>query len=339
MRLALDALGGDHGPRETVVGAYNYLKDNSGDTVLLVGDQDLIKEELSKIPAIYHSRLPISHAPENILMSESPMEAIKKKKNSSMMVGLQAHKDGEADGFVSAGSTGAQMAASLFILGRIPGVKRPAIGTFLPSQNGDVFLIDAGANADCKPMHLLQFAIMGNIFVSDVFARKSVKVGLLSIGEEPSKGNEMTIAAHQLLKEHLPNFYGNVEGGDILNCTTDVVVCDGFVGNIALKMVESVMTVITGSLKEHTSGNVSRRIGALLMKPAFKAMNAGFNYEEYGGVPLLGVDGISIICHGKSSALAIKNALKVAKNMKEKEVNLHIKNQLKAESGLDAETS
>lgn len=339
MRLALDALGGDHGTGVTVVGAYNYVKDKPTDTVLLVGDQSLIKEELDKIPAKYHNRLPIIHAPENILMSESPLEAIKKKKNSSMMIGLQLHKDGEADGFVSAGSTGAQMAASLFVLGRIDGVKRPAIGTFLPSQNGKVFILDAGANADCKPMHLLQFAIMGKIFVSDVFARESVTIGLLSIGEEPSKGNEMTIAVHKLLKEHLPNFYGNVEGGDILNCTTDVVVCDGFVGNIAIKMVESVMTVITGSLQEHVTGNIIRSLGALLMKPAFKAMKAGFNYEEYGGVPLLGVNGVSIICHGKSSALAITNALRVARNMKEKEVNLHIKNQLNAARNLDAKAS
>lgn len=339
MRLALDSLGGDHGPQETVVGAFNYIKDNSTDTVLLVGDQDLIKEELNKIPAEHHSRLPIIHAPENISMSESPMEAIRKKKNSSMVVGLQLQKDGAADGFVSAGSTGAQMAGSLLILGRIPGVKRPAIGAFLPAKNGAVFLIDAGANADSKPAHLLQFAIMGDIFVSDVFAKKSLKIGLLSIGEEPSKGNEVTVAAHKMLKDNLPNFYGNVEGDDILHNTTDIVVCDGFTGNIALKMVESVMTVITESLHEHVSGNISRSLGALLMKPAFNALKDSFNYEEYGGVPLLGVNGISIICHGKSSALAIRNALRVARNMKEKEVNLHIKNQLQAEKELDTKAS
>ena len=339
MRLALDVLGGDHGPLITVEGAYHFLQDHPDDTVILVGCRDKIKEELQKIPADFHPRLPIVHAQENITMSESPTDAVKQKKNSSMVVGLQLQKDGEVDGFVSAGNTGAQMAGSLLILGRLSGVKRPAIGVFLPSEKGMVYLLDAGANVDSKPLHLLQFAIMGNIFVSQIFDKKSSLIGLLSNGEEASKGNENTIATHKLLKEHLPNFYGNIEGGDIFKGKTDIIVCDGFVGNIMLKMVESVMGVILHQVRKNIGKNLVKNFGAMLVKPAFSALKQSFNYEEYGGVPLLGVNGISIICHGKSSSLAIKNALRVAREMKEKEVNSHIQKQLKLEGAINAKAS
>ncbi|KAA3617845.1 MAG: phosphate acyltransferase PlsX [Calditrichaeota bacterium] len=339
MRLALDALGGDHGPHITVEGAYHFLHDNPEDTVLLVGCRDKIREELKKVPTEYHSRMPIVHAPENITMSESPTDAVKRKKNSSMVVGLNLQKDGEVEGFVSAGSTGAQMAGSLLILGRLSGVKRPAIGVFLPSESGMVYLLDAGANVDSKPVHLLQFAIMGNIFVSQIFDKETSTVGLLSNGEESSKGSENTIASHKLLKEHLPNFYGNIEGGDIFKGKTDIIVCDGFIGNIMLKMVESVMGVILHQIRRNIGKNLVKNFGAMLVKPAFSALKQSFNYEEYGGVPLLGVNGISIICHGKSSSIAIKNALRVAKEMKEKEVNSHIQKQLKLEEAINAKAS
>ncbi|MCB0281115.1 MAG: phosphate acyltransferase PlsX [Calditrichae bacterium] len=339
MRIALDALGGDHGPHVTVEGAYQYLQLHPEDTVILVGCRDKIKEELKKIPQSFHDNLPIVHAPENILMSESPTEAIKKKKNSSMIVGLQLNKDGEANGFVSAGSTGAQMAGSLLVLGRISGVKRPAIGVFLPSERGMVFLIDAGANVDSKPVHLLQFAIMSNIFVSQVFERDSLKIGLLSNGEESSKGNETTISTNKLLQEKLPNFYGNIEGSDIFSGKTDIIVCDGFVGNIMLKMVESVMGVILSKIRRNIGKNLAKNFGAMLVKPAFHALKESFNYEQYGGVPLLGVNGISIICHGKSSAIAIKNALRVARDMNDKDVNRHIEKKLKIEEIADVEAS
>jgi phosphate acyltransferase len=339
LQLALDALGGDHGPHITVQGAYHFLQDNPSDTVLLVGGREEIKEELKKIPTEFHSRLPIVHAPENISMSESPTDAVKRKKNSSMVVGLKLHKDGAVDGFVSAGSTGAQMAGSLLILGRLSGVKRPAIGVFLPSEQGMVYLLDAGANVDSKPLHILQFAIMGTIFVSQIFNNDSCTVGLLSNGEEASKGNENTVATHKILKEHLPGFYGNIEGGDIFKGKTDIIVCDGFIGNIMLKMVESVMGVILHQIRKNIGKNLVKNFGAMLVKPAFSALKQSFNYEEYGGVPLLGVNGISIICHGKSSALAIKNALRVAKEMKEKEVNSHIQKQLKLEETINAKAS
>ncbi len=341
MRIALDALGGDHGPSVTVHGAYLYLQNNPDDSVVLVGARDQIEEELEKIPSSYHSRLPICHAPENIDMHESPTEALRKKKNSSMVQGLTLHKNGEVDAFVSAGSTGAQMAASLLVLGRISSVKRPAIGAFLPSEKGLVFVIDVGANVDSKPVHLFQFATMANIFVSYAFKTDEVgqhthKVGLLSIGEEDSKGNEVTVATNKLLKEKLPNFHGNVEGGDIFRGTVDIIVCDGFVGNILLKMAESVMSVLLNGVKKNIGKNLIKNFGAILVKPAITALKQNFSYEEYGGVPLLGVNGISIICHGKSSSLALKNALRVARNMYDKKINDQIEEKLKTEEELNA---
>ncbi len=332
MRIALDVMGGDHGPQATVEGAYLYLRQApKEDKVVLVGDRDIIRERLKHIPPKYYERLTIVHAPDNIGMNEAPLEALRKKTNSSMVVGLNLHADREVDAFVSAGHTGAQMAGSLFSLKRIPGVKRPAIGSFLPSERGLIFMIDVGANVDCKPIHLLQFAQMGDIFVSEVFNQKDLKVGLLSIGEEEKKGNELTLAAHRLLKEHLPNFYGNIEGRDILKGTTDIVVCDGFVGNVLLKMAESVMGVITKAIRHNIGSNLLTNLGAFLVKPAFTALKRSYDYEEYGGVPLLGVNGISIICHGNSSAKAIKNALKVAKDMKRHNVNHLIEEKLNIE--------
>jgi len=329
MRIALDVMGGDHGPRATVEGAYLYLKESvSDDHVILVGDTDAIQEHMKRLPPKCCERLSIVHAPENIEMNESPTEAFKKKKNSSMAVGLQLHKEGSADAFVSAGNTGAQMAGSLLTLQRIPGVKRPAIGSFLPSEKGMVFMIDVGANVDCKSIHLLQFALMGNIFVSEVFNQANITTGLLSNGEEERKGNEVTLATHQLLKENLSNFYGNIEGRDILKGTTNIIVCDGFVGNALLKMAESVMGVISKAIRRSIGNNLFTNLGALLIKPAFTELKRHYDYQEYGGVPLLGVNGISIICHGNSTSKAIKNAIKVAKNMGEKNVNKLIAERL-----------
>ena len=207
-------------------------------------------------------------------------------------------------------------------------MKRPAIGSFLPGEHGVVLVIDVGANVDAKPVHLLQFAEMGEIFIHQVFGKDDVKIGLLSIGEEEKKGNELTLAAHKLLKEKLPNFHGNIEGRDILTNKTDIVVCDGFVGNVVLKMAESVASVLMKMIKEHIGSHVLTNIGGLLVKPAFKELNKSFNYEEYGGVPLLGVNGISIICHGNSTARAIYNALKVAKGMDSHDVNQRIGQRL-----------
>jgi glycerol-3-phosphate acyltransferase PlsX len=329
MRIALDVMGGDYGPTATVEGAYLYLKEfTSSDEIVLVGDENSIYTELSKVPLKFHKRLLVVHAPDNISMNEPPTEAIKKKTNSSMVVGLNLHKDKKVDAFVSAGHTGAQMAGSLFALKRIPGVKRPGIGSFLPSEKGMVFVIDVGANVDSRPEHLLQFAVMGNIFVSKVFDENKLSIGLLSIGEEEKKGNELTIAAHKLLRTELTNFYGNIEGRDILKGKTDIVVCDGFTGNVLLKMAESVMGVISKGLKKSIGKNPFTNLGALLVRPAFSQLKRSYDYEEYGGVPLLGVNGVSIICHGSSTSKAIKNALRVANNMVVKNVNKLINERL-----------
>jgi glycerol-3-phosphate acyltransferase PlsX len=331
LRIALDVLGGDHGPPVTVEGAYSFIENNPSDTLVLVGDKGYIEDQLSKYPSQIYEHIDIVHAPDNIEMNDSPTEAIRKKKNSSMVVGLELHKAGEVAAFVSAGSTGAQMAGSLMSLKRIPGVKRPGIGAFLPSEKGLVFLIDVGANVDCRPINILQFALMGDIFVSDVFNASNPKVGLLNIGEEENKGNDLTSHSFELLSSQLPNFYGNVEGNDILRGKTDIIVCDGFVGNTLLKMAESVMGVLSKSIKRSIGNNLLTNIGALLVRPAFSELKRVYSYEESGGVPLLGINGISIICHGKSSAKAIKNALQVAKDMKSKKVNQHIANRIKVE--------
>jgi glycerol-3-phosphate acyltransferase PlsX len=330
MRIALDAMGGDFAPQATVEGAYLYQKEtNYRDEVILIGDEKLIQAQGTKIGDFNENKISCLHADEVIGMNESPTEALKSKKKSSISIGLDLHKKGEVDAFVGAGNTGAQMAASLLNLGRISGVNRPAIGSFIPSEKGLVFLIDVGANSDCKPINLVQFGIMGGIFVDHIYDGTNPTIGLLSIGEEEKKGNELTQAAHQLMKNNLRGFVGNIEGRDILKGKVDIVVCDGFVGNIILKFAESVMGVLTKSFRRNIGSNLFTNLGALLVKPAFSELRRNYDYEEYGGVPLLGVNGISIICHGGSSAKAIKNAMSVAERMSAKKVNKHISETLK----------
>jgi glycerol-3-phosphate acyltransferase PlsX len=334
MRIALDAMGGDHAPQATVEGAYLYQKaTRSQNELILVGQQDAVTAELNKHRDWKDYNIRVVHASEAIGMHESPTDAIKQKKDSSMVVGLNLHKAGEVEAFVSAGNTGAQMAASLLSLGRIPGVNRPAIGAFLPSEKGMVFILDIGANVDSKPINLFQNGVMGSIFVDHVFPVKDMKIGLLNIGAEEKKGNEATQAAYGLMKEGLRGFHGNVEGRDILKSDVHVLVCDGFVGNIVIKFAESVMGVVAKSFKRNLGSNLFTNIGALLVKPAFSEMRRSLDYEEYGGVPLLGVNGISIICHGSSNGKAIKNALRVAEQMSEKKVNQHIAETFKNRGG------
>jgi glycerol-3-phosphate acyltransferase PlsX len=330
MRIALDAMGGDFAPQATVEGAYLYQKETKyRNDIILVGDEKLLQSECAKNGNQSDYKMSIIHADEVISMNESPTEALKTKKNSSISIGLALHKKGEVDAFVSAGNTGAQMAGSLLNLGRISGVHRPAIGSFIPSEKGLVFLIDVGANSDCKPINLVQFGIMGGIFVDHIYGGSNPTIGLLNIGEEEKKGNELTQATYQLMKGNLRGFTGNVEGRDILKGKTDIVVCDGFIGNIILKFAESVMGVLTKSFRRNLGSNLFTNLGALLVKPAFSELRRNYDYEEYGGVPLLGVNGISIICHGSSSAKAIKNALSVAERMSVKKVNDHISETLK----------
>ncbi len=325
MRIALDAMGGDLAPQATVEGAYLYQKETGArNELVLVGQQAQIEAEAAKYTSWEKLNISIVHAEESIGMNESPTDALKRKKNSSMLVGIQLHKEQKVDAFVSAGNTGAQMAASLLNLGRIKGVNRPAIGSFIPSEKGMVFLIDVGANADCKPINLLQFGIMGSIFVNQIYGKQDSTVGLLNIGEEEKKGNEVTQVAHQQMKKECRGFAGNIEGRDILKGKVDIVVCDGFVGNIILKFAESVMSVLSKNFKRNLGSNLFINLGAFLVKPAFSEMRRSYDYQEYGGVPLLGVNGISIICHGSSTGKAIMNAIHVADLMGSKKVNDHI---------------
>jgi glycerol-3-phosphate acyltransferase PlsX len=330
MRIALDAMGGDYAPQAPVEGAYLYQKETAArNELVLIGSKERIEQEFAQHHDWQDLKIKIVHAAEEISMNESPTEALKTKKNASMLVGIDQHKRGEVEAFVSAGNTGAQMAASLLYLGRIEGVQRPAIGSFIPSETGVVFLIDVGANADCKPVNLMQFGVMAGIYVDHLYSNANLRIGLLNIGEEEKKGNELYQAAHQLMKQNLRGFCGNVEGKDILKGKVDIVVCDGFVGNIVLKFAESVMGVLTKGFKRVLGSNLFINLGALLVKPAFLELRRNYDYQEYGGVPLLGVNGISVICHGRSTSKAIKNAIAVAERMSLKKVNEHIADTFK----------
>ena len=334
IRIAIDAMGGDNAPFSIVAGAvmgYRVLQPNI--KLILVGNADCIHRELEGLKA---EKLPIEviDASEIIDMSDSPIEAVRQKKDSSINVGLMLQKQGKADAFISAGNTGAVMTASLLTLGRLKGVSRPAIAALFPSEEGVSLVLDVGANSDCKAHHLYQFGIMGDLYSKFILKVKNPKVGLLSIGEEQSKGNELTIASHKMLDNSGLNFCGNVEGRDILKGTADVVVCDGFVGNIVLKFAESTASFMTNRIKQKIRGNLFANIGALLMKPAFRSFKQSLDSAEYGGAPLLGINGVCIICHGNSSPKAIKNAILVAVDMVRKQVNSLIQKKIEANGSI-----
>ncbi len=307
MKIALDAMGGDFAPGVPIEGALAAL-DEYGDSlsIALVGPQEIIRRELAG-----HGREPDGHiqivdAPEVISMSDKAGRAVREKRNSSLMRAIELHKSGHADAVISAGHTGAQMAASYMVLGLIEGVRRPTIGSLLPVANGRFCtLVDVGANTDCKPINLLQFAIMGSVFMEIVSGKRNPSVALLSIGEEKTKGNELVLATHYLLEESGLNFVGNVEGSDIFAGKADVIVCDGFVGNIILKFAESVGSLLLGRLMSLGGASESFMDG-------LRQVRKEFDYAEIGGVPLLGVNGISMICHGRSTAKAIKSAIREA---------------------------
>jgi len=328
MYIALDAMGGDNAPHTIVEGTILAAKRKENTSqFILVGNEKTINQELAK-HNVKGLSISIVHASEAIDMNESPAQALRKKKDSSISVATKLQKEGKVDALVSAGNTGAVMASCLLGLGRLKGVLRPAIATFVPTEKGVCILLDVGANVNSRPTNLLQFAVMGSIYAQYVFDRENPKVGLLSVGEESSKGDELTVAVHQLLSTSSLNFIGNLEGRDILKGKADVVVCDGFVGNVILKFAESVLDMLTVSIKEYVYTNLRSRIGAFLLKPAMKEFGKKMNYEEYGGAPLLGIDGVCIVCHGRSSAKAIMNAIRVAERFIERKVNDHIKEQL-----------
>jgi phosphate acyltransferase len=288
-----------------VEGAVQALRELPGDfELVLVGEREVIEAELGR-HAYDAARLSVVHAPDRIEPGEPAVTAARRKPSSSIVVGLKLQKNGEADAFVSAGSTGAVMAASLFLFRALPGVDRPAVGTILPTTVQPCLLIDAGANVDCKPSHLMQFARLGSIYVEDVWQRPNPRVGLLNIGEEPEKGNELTVEVHRLLSASDLNFVGNIEGRDVIRGTCDVLVTDGFAGNVLLKFYESIMAFMHGMLTTELAQNPA---ASLDMERLF----AGFDYTEYGGAPLLGVNGITIICHGGSPPRAVCNAIRVA---------------------------
>jgi len=334
MRIAVDAMGGDYAPWATVGGAVEAARISKGRyEIVLVGDEDKIRSQLVNYRRTKSLRISIYHASEKIEMGEAPTSGLTKKKDSSISVAVRLQKEGLVDAVVSAGNTGAVMASSTLTLGKIKGINRPAIGSFIPNEKGICFLIDVGANIDCKPINLLQFGIMGSIYVSHITNCKNPKVGLLSVGEEETKGNELTVQAHTLLKQSPINFVGNVEGRDILKGTTEVVVCDGFVGNIILKFTESIDGVYSTNLKRKIGKKIFANLGAFILRPTLDGLRRIFDYEEYGGVPLLGINGVSIICHGGSSPKAIRNAILEAEKMVREGVNQHIAEEIKKIGG------
>ncbi len=309
MKIAVDAMGGDFAPREIVKGALNAALE-LGLGIILVGDEELLRAELYDCDT--SGLVSIVHAPEVIDMKEHPAVAVRRKKGSSIVRAAQLVKEGSAAAMVSAGSTGAVMASALLGLGRIKGVDRPAIAGVLPNEKGLTVLLDAGANVDCKPQHLLQFGIMGYLYAKKILGIANPRVGLLSNGEEETKGNEVTQAAYPMLLNAGINFIGNVEGRDIFCGTVDVVVCDGFIGNIVLKTGEGLAGALLKMMKEEVTKSWLAKMGTVMAEPALKGLQRRIDYSEYGGAPLLGANGVFIICHGRSTAKAIKNAINVA---------------------------
>ena len=329
IRIGVDAMGGDYAPRAVVEGSVlAALESEDKYRIVLVGDERRIKEEFryieTKIPDIE-----IVNTSEVIEMNESPVESLKKKKDSSIVVLTKLLGKGELDGIVSAGNTGAFMASTLLNVGKIEGVNRPTIGTYMPGEKNISFILDVGANSNCKPSHLLQFGIMGSLFASTMLQREDPKVGLLSIGEESSKGNELTVESHKLFENSCLNFIGNIEGGDIFKNKADVIVCDGFVGNIILKFTESIIHMVKEKLKVIMGPDLLTQLGILLIKPALQKIGYLYDYQEYGGVPLLGVKGTTIIGHGGSSSKAIKNAILESYKMIRENINEKIEKKLR----------
>jgi glycerol-3-phosphate acyltransferase PlsX len=311
MRIVLDAMGSDRHPQPDVDGAVQAAREFGVD-IVLVGQRGLIEAELAKYDV---SGLPLSviHASQVLEMTDEPSRAAKRKKDSSMVVGMGLLKQKEADAFVSAGNSGGVLAVALLYLGRIRGVKRPALSAVLPTRTGSCLMLDVGANADCKPLYLQQFAIMGNIYAEHVMGIAHPRVAIVSNGEEEGKGSTLVKETYPLLKDSNLNFVGNAEGKDILSGFADVIVTDGFTGNVAVKLAEGVAGFMLQILEEEIRSRPLASVGALLAKPAFRQVKKRLDYREYGGAPLLGVDGTVIVGHGRSDALAIKNAIRMAK--------------------------
>ncbi len=332
MKVVLDAMGGDHAPGVNIGGAIDALRYYPKlQHLFLVGDEEVLKAESKKQGLDLHDdRVSIVHAPEVVEMGESGAKALRRKKKSSISVGLDMVKAGEADAFVSAGNTGAVVASATLKLRTLPGVDRAGIATAVPNEYGLCQILDAGANPDAKPEHLVAYAVMGTAYARNVLGVKEPKIGLMSNGEEEEKGTAFTKETFKRLKVTPGiNFVGNVEGRDLFESELDVVLCDGFVGNVTLKTIEGTAKAVSKWLKAEIKGNPLRLCGAVLANGAFKALKEKSSYESYGGSPLLGVNGVVIIAHGSSSALAIRNAVRAAVETVEKEVNPLIEKALK----------
>lgn len=332
MKVAVDAMGSDYAPKEIVLGAVQAAKEYQCE-IILVGDQIQIQQVLNTVENWENLNISIHHASETIEMDEHPGVAVRKKKNASVVLATRLVKEGVCDAVVSAGSTGAAAAAALFGLGRIKGVERPTIATPIPNLTGTTVLLDSGANVDSKPKHLVQSAVMGSIYAQYILGITSPRVGLLNIGEEETKGNEQALATYPLLKQlQTINFIGNVEGRDIPQGTVDVVVCDGFVGNVVLKFGEGLSRSIMQLVKESVKNSgILTKLASLMVLPALNGLKKKLDAAEYGGAPLLGVNGCFIICHGSSKAKAIKNAIRVAIEFTQNRVVEHIRENIEQE--------
>ena len=327
MKIAVDAMGGDYAPRIPVEGSVLAAREFNT-RVVLVGDKDSIQRELLQ----YDTEglpLTVKHASEVIGMEESPSDALRKKMDSSIRVAFELVKSGEAQAVISAGNSGAVMATGVYVLKKLEGVDRPAIAAIIPTLSGAAVLVDGGVNVVCKPSYLMQFGIMGYVYAKHVLGKKNPKVGLLSNGEEDSKGNDLTRNAHVALKTSFLNYVGYVEGRDVYDGSIDVVICDGFVGNIILKISEGLVDTLGNTFKAQMGNGLRSRLGYLLAKKSLDNIKKRFDYSEYGGAPLLGIDGVGIISHGNSSAKAMKNGIRMASRFVTNRVNPHLIEDLK----------
>jgi glycerol-3-phosphate acyltransferase PlsX len=326
--IAVDAMGSDKAPKPEIEGAILAARHHNV-RVLLVGREEQIRAEMKHHPAAANQPIEVVNATEVIGMDEKAATAVRSKRDSSMRVGLRLVREGHAAGFITAGNTGAAMATAKMVLGALPGVDRPALAAVFPSAKGTAtILVDVGANVDCKPHNLEQFAVMGDMYSRSIFNISRPRVGLLSVGEEESKGNDLTKDAYPLLKRLPINFVGNVEGRDLYNGNADVIVCDGFIGNVALKVSEGLVEAVRFLLKESLKSTISSQVGFLLSKKAFADFKKRLDYAEYGGAPLLGLKGVCIVGHGSSNATAIKNAIRVAAQFAETKINAKIEQEL-----------
>jgi len=322
MKIALDAMGGDYAPLVEIEGAIQAASELDV-SLILVGNREVLEAELEKRRAT-HLPITVQNATEVVSMHESPSKAVRKKKDSSIRVAFDLVRRGEAEAAVSAGNSGAAMATAMFVLRKLTGVDRPAIATVVPTLKGRAIILDVGANVDCKPLHLVQFAIMGEVYAKHVLGISNPRIGLLSNGEEEEKGNELTRRTHSVLKNSSLNYAGYIEGRDIYNGNVDVVACDGFVGNVVLKTSEGLADSIGNMLKEEMAGSFLAKMGYLLAKKSFKNIKKRIDYSEYGGAPLLGINGVGFICHGGSNSKAIKNAIRYAGEYVKNNINKHL---------------